>query len=80
MKHALDPDVEYEIQRSETPVSVDGYKLGEPKWFACAECGARVLLTEEPSPGLDELQHEPDCSQRFARTEWWREHFLEGGE
>lgn len=76
MKDVYDPETEFEITRSETPVSEDGYKLGEPKYLECAHCSARVLLTEAPSRGIDELGHDPDCRQRWARTRWWREHFL----
>ncbi|MCD2204390.1 hypothetical protein [Halobacterium sp. KA-6] len=80
MKDVFDPSTEFEIQRSETPISEDGYKLGEPKYLECAHCSARVLLTEEPSPGVDELPHDPDCPQRWARTPWWRDHFLSTGD
>ncbi|QRY26390.1 hypothetical protein [Halobacterium sp. BOL4-2] len=78
MKSVYDPSTEFEIARSETPISEDGYKIGEPKYLECAYCSARVLLTEEPSPGIDELQHDPFCGQRFARTTWWQEHFTAG--
>lgn len=64
----------YEIRRSDSPITVDGYKIGEPKRLRCAECGASVLLTPDPSAGVDDLQHDPDCSQRWARSEWWRSH------
>lgn len=77
MKDVFDPDTEFVIERSETPVSEDGYKHNEPKYLTCAHCSARELLTEEPSAGVDELQHDPDCPQRWARTPWWRDHFLE---
>lgn len=76
MQDAFDPSTEFEIVRSETPVSEDGYKLGEPKYLRCPRCQADVLLTEEPTPGLDELPHAPGCRQRFAKTPWWRDHFL----
>jgi len=78
MKSFADPDTHFEIERSETPVNVDGYKVHEPKWLRCAACGASVLLTEEPSPGVDELQHAPNCPQRWVKSEWWAEQF-EGG-
>lgn len=76
MQDVFDPSTEFVIERSDTPVSEDSYKLGEPKYLECAHCSARELLTEEPSPGVDELQHELHCPQRFARTPWWRDHFL----
>ncbi len=70
-----DPETHFEIVRSNTPVSEDGYKLGEPKFVRCVECDADVLLTEEPTPGIDELQHEKHCSQRWVRSQWWQEQF-----
>jgi hypothetical protein len=72
-----EPDTEYRIETSETPVDVDGYKIGEPKRLVCEACGASVLLTEEPSRGIDELGHAPCCPQRYARSEFWTEEFLQ---
>lgn len=72
-----DPSTHFEIVPSTTPVDVDGYKLGEPKLLRCTECGADVLLTEEPTPGIDELGHEKFCPQRWVRSRWWREQFLQ---
>lgn len=68
-----DPQTEYEIARSDSPINVDGYKLGEPKRLVCEECGADVLLTEEPSAGVDDMEHERDCSQRWVKSDWYRE-------
>ncbi len=70
-----DPSTEFELVASSTPISEDGYKLGEPKLVRCSECGADVLLTEDPSPGIDELSHAPGCSQRFVRSRWWQQQF-----
>jgi len=70
-----DPSTEFDLVASSTPISEDGYKIGEPKLLQCAECGAGVLLTEDPSPGIDELQHEPNCPQRWVRSRWWRKQF-----
>ncbi|WP_135807331.1 hypothetical protein [Halorussus marinus] len=72
MRSFSDPDTHFAIVRSETPVTEDGYKVGEPKRLECEECGAGVLLTEEPTPGIDELQHQPTCSQRFVKSRWWQ--------
>jgi hypothetical protein len=69
----FDPQTHYDIIESKTPVSEDGYKIHEPKWLRCSECGAQVLLTEEPSRGVDDLSHDVDCPQRFAHSEWYRE-------
>ncbi|MFW5896200.1 MAG: hypothetical protein ACOCUA_02330 [archaeon] len=67
----------YRIVSSRSPLDEDGYKIGEPKRLECEACGASVQLTEEPSAGVDELPHSPDCLQRWARSEWWTHRFLE---
>lgn len=69
-----DKSTHYSIIKSETPVDVDGYKIGEPKKIRCDGCGAEELLTPDPSAGVDDLQHDRDCPQRFARSEWWARH------
>lgn len=74
----FDPDTHYYIRRSRTPVWKDGYKVGEPMFLGCDLCGAEVLLTEEPSPGIDELPHDPNCKQRLAKSKTWREMFAGG--
>ncbi|WP_222912676.1 hypothetical protein [Natrinema sp. SYSU A 869] len=70
MKDALAPDTEYKLIRSETPVDVYGFKLGEPtgeiEW---EECGRSHL-------NIDEIPHTEDCPQRWACTDYWRERFL----
>lgn len=70
-----DPETHFRIERSQTPVTVDGYKINEPKWLVCSSCEAAVILTEEPSPGIDELQHEPSCPQRFVKSQFWEQQF-----
>ena len=75
----FDAETHYKIIDSDSPVNVDGYKLGEPKRLVCEECGARVELTAEPSAGVDDLPHSPACSQRFARSEYWRQRFQADG-
>jgi hypothetical protein len=55
------PDHEYEIVASESPVTVDGYALGEPKAIECEFCEAAMYLTREKTPGLWDLNHEPWC-------------------
>jgi len=70
-----DPEVKFALVRSVTPVDEDGYKIGEFKYLVCDECQESVLLTEDPSAGVDELPHRPWCPQRFAKSEWWRGQF-----
>ncbi|MFW6435701.1 MAG: hypothetical protein ACOCY1_04900 [Halovenus sp.] len=74
-KSPFDPDTHYRIEGSKSPVTVDGYAEGEPKFLVCDKCEASVQLTEDPTPGIDELQHMRDCPQRFAKTRTWRERF-----
>jgi len=72
----FDADTEYEIVDSTTPHTEDGYWPGEPKTLRCGGCGATVQLTAEPTAGIDDgLPHACDCPQRFARSQWWRDHF-----
>lgn len=70
-----DPSTEYRIVASGSPVTVDGYALGEPKRLTCGECGASVELTAERTPGVDYLRHDPDCGQFESRSAWFREQF-----
>jgi hypothetical protein len=68
MKSFADPDTHFEIVESGTPVSVDGFALGEPTGeVRCAECGA-------VHDNVDEIPHDPTCSQRWVRSRWWAEH------
>lgn len=67
------PDHEYRIETSDSSVTVDGYALGEPKRLSCDYCAASVLLDRDATtPGIDDLQHERGCPNRFARSHWWR--------
>lgn len=56
-----DPSHEYDLIRSETPITEDGYRVGEPKKLACHFCDAEMILTEDKTPGVWELNHEPWC-------------------
>lgn len=65
MQHFGDPDTKFELVVSDTPVDVDGFKLGEPTGTVrCEECGAE-------HKNIDEIPHEPDCSQRFCHSYWY---------
>lgn len=76
MRSFADPDTHFSIEIAETSEGWDGARLNEPTELRCSECGASVRLTREPSPGIDELQHEADCSQRYVRSEWWAHNFV----
>lgn len=67
MESFSDPDTEFELLRSDTPVSVDGFKLGEPTGeVKCEACGASHL-------NIDEIPHDEDCPQRFVKSYWWQD-------
>ena len=72
MTHSFsDPDTHFSIVRSQTPVSVDGFALHEPTGeVRCEECGAKAM-------NVDEIPHSPDCSQRFVKSHFWEEHFIQ---
>lgn len=58
-------DTFFHIVVSETPVTVDGFALGEPTGeVECEECGA---IAEN----IDEIPHDADCSQRFVHSAWY---------
>ena len=67
MKSFSDPQTHFRMLRSETPVNVDGFKLGEPTGeIECEECGASHL-------NIDEIPHDADCPQRFVKSRWWQD-------
>lgn len=76
-QNPFEGDTQYKIELSGTPSSDDGLNPTEPKWLKCDHCTAKERITREPSPGVDELAHDPGCPQRFARSDWWREQFQE---
>lgn len=55
------PDHEYQIVTSDSPISVDGYALGEPKAVECYFCNASMYITPQRSPGVWSLNHEKWC-------------------
>jgi hypothetical protein len=62
-----DEDTYFALERSDTPVTVDGYKLGEPTGrVSCTECRAVAA-------NVDEIPHERACSQRFVHSRWYGE-------
>ncbi|MFC7044319.1 hypothetical protein ACFQH6_20620 [Halobacteriaceae archaeon GCM10025711] len=64
-----DPDTHYRVIRSDTPIDVDGFNLGEPTGeIQCEECGAEHL-------NVDEIPHEPWCSQRYVKSLFWQHHY-----
>lgn len=78
MVDPLDPGTHYDLVASHTPPTVDGYANGETKWLVCEMCGASLLLTAEPSPGIDEMDHDElpsgePCPQAGATSAFARE-------
>lgn len=66
MRSFADPDTHFHIVTSDSPVSVDGFALGEPTGeIECSECGAAHL-------NIDEIPHAPRCSQRFVKSRFWQ--------
>ena len=65
MRSFAEPDTEFKLERSDTPVDVDGFKLGEPTGrVSCVSCG-------ETAHNVDEIPHDSDCPQRFVHSEWY---------
>lgn len=61
----FDPDTEFWLERSGTPVNVDGFKLGEPTGeVVCAECGAVAR-------DMDDLAHPWWCPQFGVHSQFW---------
>ena len=65
MRSFADADTVFEVVRSDTPVNVDGFKIGEPTGeIVCLGCG-------ESHVNIDEIPHAHDCTQRFVHSEWY---------
>ncbi|GGO03745.1 hypothetical protein [Haloarcula pellucida] len=62
-----DPDTLFELVRSDTPVDVDGFKMGEPTGeVRCREC-KKVAAAPEYIP------HLPGCSQNDVTSNWYEQ-------
>lgn len=70
IQFVTDPDTEFRIVVSE-PGDDDGCRVGEPRELVCDACGESIRLTREPSAGVDDFPHAPDCSQRFTHFHWF---------
>ncbi len=68
MRSFSDRSTHFEIVRSQTPVSVDGFALHEPTGeVRCCSCNEQAL-------NVDEIPHKKDCPQRFVKSHWWAKH------
>lgn len=62
-----DPDTEFEIVRSETPLDVDGFKIHEPTGeIRCEECGEQALRPEDIHEENSECK-QADVTSRYER-------------
>lgn len=60
-----DPETHFELVRSETPVDVDGFKLGEPTGeVECCCCGASAAAPEY-------IAHEDGCAQADVTSRYY---------
>lgn len=60
-----DPDTHFRLRRSDTPVTEDGYKMGElTGTVVCESCG-------QESGNVDAINHKPGCPQSDVVSEWW---------
>ncbi len=63
----FDPDTEFWLERSGTPVDVDGFKLGEPTGeVVCPFCGGVAW-------DVDGIVHPDWCPQFGVHSEWWEQ-------
>lgn len=79
MRSFADPETHFAIQPSESPVTVDGYAQGEPKYLECDECGARVQIDgpDETQTPIDNLPHDADCPQRDVVSQYFEEQYVD---
>jgi hypothetical protein len=62
-----DASTHFALLRSGSPITVDGYALGEPTGeLRCEECGAEAR-------NIDEIDHAEDCPQKDVHSRYWRE-------
>ena len=73
MRSFSDPETTFEIVGSESPPTVDGLAIGEPKFLECATCGASVRIDgpDEHQTAIDDLPHDKECPQRDVVSEWF---------
>ena len=79
MRSFADPETHFKIVPSGSPPSVDGLAISEPKYLACAECGARVRIDgpDEHDTAVDDLPHDHNCPQRDVVSRYFEETFVQ---
>jgi Zn finger protein HypA/HybF involved in hydrogenase expression len=64
-----EPKTEFKIVKSDTPPTVEGIAIGEQRSeVACRDCG-------QVGQNVEEIYHQPDCNQRWVRSEFCRMRF-----
>ncbi|WP_224337900.1 hypothetical protein [Haloprofundus halobius] len=67
MRSFADRSTHFHVVVSDTPITVDGFALGEPTGqIECCEC-------RRTHKNIDEIPHKKDCSQRFVHSQWYAE-------
>ncbi|WP_135535355.1 hypothetical protein [Halostella pelagica] len=62
-----DADTHFEIIRSDSPVTVDGFALNEPTGeVKCDECRSVAMC-------VDKIGHDEDCPQRDVKSRNWEQ-------
>lgn len=79
MRSFADPQTHFAIVPSESPVTVDGYAKGEPKFLECDECDARVLIDgpDGHTTTVDDIPHSRTCAQRDVVSQYYIEKYVE---
>lgn len=74
MRSFSDPDTHFALLRSQTPVTVDGFKIGEPTGeVECEECGHSASAPEYIAHGRVDGE---ECPQEDVLSEYYMElHF-----
>jgi len=70
IRSVTDPDTHFTVKQSDVGDD-DGCRVGEPARLVCDACGESVPLTRDPSAGVDDFPHAPDCDQRFVHWRWF---------
>ena len=66
MRSFSHPTTAFEIVKSDTPPTVDGFAIGEPTGeVTCLACGESHL-------NVDEIPHKANCSQRYIKSQFWQ--------
>jgi len=78
MRSFSDPETTFAIVGSESPPTVDGLAIGEPKFLECDTCGASVRIDgpDGHQTAIDDLPHDRSCPQRDVVSEYFEERYV----